>query len=209
MASVVGPLSRIGLGTVVHGPTDPDRGVRMAISRSGYVGMVGIGGGCVNVAAALDPARVNESGPAGAVEEVLTDCGLDAPGSLATARWSGTKALSTRLLRPAAFRLLVLGDAAGYTEPFTGEGMSWALEDALEAERLLAPGFGEWDGAIERAWIRSVGSRRRRDWLGRMAARVLRSPRAARAAFGLMERLPGVARKGIGMAQAPLPAVAE
>ncbi len=207
--SVVRPLSRIGLGAVVHGLGDSFRGVQMAISRSGYVGMVGIGGGCLNVAAALDPARVHESGPAPAVAGVLADCGLDVPRSLAGARWSGTKPLSRCLIRPAGFRLLVLGDAAGYTEPFTGEGMSWALEDALSAEGLLARGFGEWPNEIESDWVRSARARRRRDWLGRWAARVLRSPLAARTAFGVMERLPGVARKGIGMAQAPVGAVAE
>lgn len=209
ISSVVRPFSRIGLAAVVDGGGDPDRRVRMAISRAGYVGMVGIGDGRLNIAAALDPSRVHESGPARTVERVLADCGLDVPGSLAGARWSGTRTLTRRLARPSAFRLLVLGDAAGYTEPFTGEGMSWALEDALAAERLLLSGFGDWHEHIESDWARSVRSRRRRDWLGLLAARVLRSPLASRAAFGSMERLPGVARRGIGMAQASIGVAAE
>jgi flavin-dependent dehydrogenase len=46
-------------------------------------------------------------------------------------------------------RLFVVGDAAGYVEPFTGEGMAWALSSAV----ALAPlAVGEWRPEAARHW---------------------------------------------------------
>jgi flavin-dependent dehydrogenase len=47
--------------------------------------------------------------------------------------WLGTLPLTRRTPRPAGHRVLVVGDAAGYVEPFTGEGMAWALATASAA----------------------------------------------------------------------------
>ena len=38
-------------------------------------------------------------------------------------------------------RLLLLGDAAGYVEPFTGEGMAWGLTAATLAAPLASSGI--------------------------------------------------------------------
>jgi flavin-dependent dehydrogenase len=41
--------------------------------------------------------------------------------------------------------LFVIGDAAGYVEPFTGEGMAWALAAADGLAPLAARAVGAWD----------------------------------------------------------------
>jgi flavin-dependent dehydrogenase len=51
-------------------------------------------------------------------------------------------------------RCLVVGDAAGYVEPFTGEGIAWAMQSAMLATSLLAGSLAAWDQSIPRRWQR-------------------------------------------------------
>jgi flavin-dependent dehydrogenase len=88
--------------------------------------------------------------------------------------------------------VLVLGDAAGYVEPFTGEGMAWAMRSALAAADLAAEG---WTGAAGPRWERMhrqmVGGRQRRC---RALTMLLRAPRLVRAAVRILEHAPAFAR---------------
>ena len=106
--------------------------------------------------------------------------------------WRGTPLLTRRGGRAYADRMLVLGDRAGYAEPFTGEGISWALASAREAAALLAEG---WQPGTGRAWARA--RRRvlgRRLWWCRALTCGLRTPRLARALVALLGRAPFLAR---------------
>lgn len=207
--TIVRRLSRVGVGSVVDGWSHSVEGrvVRMAIGRFGYVGMVGVGNGRMNLAAALDPTRLRSERAPEMASRILAECRVEAPPVLSNAIWMGTPALSRRTVHPAGYRLLLVGDAAGYTEPFTGEGMAWALEDAREAERLLAGGFACWRSEIESAWAVHVRSRRRRDWFGGAMARVLASPAAVRVSMNLVARAPMLAHRGIGRVQGRRPAI--
>ena len=51
--------------------------------------------------------------------------------ALESCAWQGTRPLTRHSARLAAARVFLLGDAAGYIEPFTGEGMGWALSSAV------------------------------------------------------------------------------
>lgn len=65
----------------------------------------------------------------------------------------------------AAPGVALVGDAAGYAEPFTGEGLTWAIESAaLLAESADTPGvFGRREAArFTTAWRRAVGRAQRR-----------------------------------------------
>ncbi len=105
--------------------TATDR-VAMAIARHGYVGFVRLGTGEVHCAAALNPKWAKEcGGPARAVAALCSSCSL--PGPPITAKWHGTSILTRVRPRIESHGLLVVGDAARYGEPFTGEGMTWAL----------------------------------------------------------------------------------
>ncbi|MEA5415485.1 NAD(P)/FAD-dependent oxidoreductase, partial [Synechococcus sp. BA-132 BA5] len=89
---------------------------------------------------------------------------------------------------------LLLGDAAGYVEPFTGEGMGWALVGALAAVPLVLQGQREWSRELEWQWVRRhaqlIGSQQR---LCRGLAFALRRPGLSRALLAAVERWPPLA----------------
>jgi flavin-dependent dehydrogenase len=113
---------------------------------------------------------------------------------LAGLAWRGTPALTRRATRLAGERLFVLGDAAGYVEPFTGEGMAWALAGGLAVAPLAAEAARRWRPSLARAWAATY--RRivvRRQHVCRAAAAVLRRPLLARALVRLLARAPALA----------------
>ena len=164
----ISPRARIGAGCEL------DAGVRgygkgtihMAIGRHGYVGLVRNEAGALNLAAAFDrPHLIAAGGPAASAAAVLAEAGFDPLPEAAAASWRATPALTRRSNPPAADRVLLLGDAAGYVEPFTGEGMGWALVGALAVVPLVLQGQQEWNQGLEREWTRRharlIGTRQR------------------------------------------------
>ncbi len=100
----------------------------MACGRRGYLGLVRLEDGRLNLAAALDPCWMRVcGGPGPAAARLLAEVGWPPVPNLAEQNWRGTPALTRQARRRAAERLFLIGDAAGYIEPFTGEGMAWAL----------------------------------------------------------------------------------
>ena len=205
--SLVTTGSRIGVGSV--GPAGllalPPGTITMAIGRAGYVGVVRVEEDQVHVAAALDPHFIRQSGsPGRSVVSVLEDAGVQAGGAFDSLDWLGTLPLTRRTPRPVGHRVLLVGDAAGYVEPFTGEGMAWALATAGAATPFIQRGLRAWDEPLEREWLATCDAltgRQRRTC--RMIARTLRTPWAVRVAIGLLARWPAlahpvVARLGAG-----------
>lgn len=140
MRDTVSPRSRIGVGTTIehHGPFPADA-IQMACGRDGYVGVVRVSGTRLNVAAAFTPEAVRASGGPGELAwRTLLDAGLEPLDALRTARWSGTPRLTRTLGRVACRRMIAVGDAAGYVEPFTGEGIAWAADSAAVAASIAA-----------------------------------------------------------------------
>jgi len=173
-------------------PLPPGR-VRMVIGREGYVGMVRLGDGTVDVAAAIAPGSVRALGAEGAVCALLGEVGLALEGTRLEG-WRGTPTLDRRPERVAEPRVLRIGDALGYVEPFTGEGIGWALRSALDVVPLALRGVGCWDSALERAWTRYAAARADRDRRAcRAVAWGLRRPRVVHAALGALGRWPGLA----------------
>ena len=196
MRTRVAAGSRLGAGcTVASYPDAYGPGtIHMAVGRSGYVGLVRMRGGLLNVAAAFDRAFVRaRGGPAGAAAAVLDEAGAPAVPALAGASWQGTVALTRRTRPVAGHRLFLIGDAAGYVEPFTGEGMGAALTSALAAAPLIARGASAWDASLAAEWTRLhrrlVG---RPELLCRGLTSALRHPWLARAAFEVATRSPAV-----------------
>jgi flavin-dependent dehydrogenase len=174
--------SRFGVSAILAcAPSGLDEPVvHMTVGGSGYVGAVRLPGGRVNLAAALDPARTRRlGGPARAAAAILESAGLDAAG-VWSARWRGTPAL-TRSRRVQSGRVFVIGDAAGYVEPFTGEGMTWAITGALGVVPHVQAAVAA-PVAVAESWPaeyrRLLGTRHRA--CGVVAA-LVRSPRLVRA----------------------------
>lgn len=195
--------SRIGAGLVLPAaPADYREGtIYMACGRGGYAGMVRLEDGRLDVAAALDPIHVKESGgPGPAVAALLANAGLPAIGELAAQPWRGTPRLTRRRLRLGARRLLVLGDAAGYVEPFTGEGIAWALASALALAPLAAQAARSWSDRFVEQW-EAIHARRlgRRQRTCRMVTRLLRRPALTRATVSLLALAPALANPVVSL----------
>jgi menaquinone-9 beta-reductase len=177
----------------------------MAVGRRGYVGLVRVEDGRLNVAAAFEGDFLRGHARAGgAAAAVLAEAGFPAVAALDGADWLGTVPLTRRTRPLAAERVFWLGDAAGYVEPFTGEGMGWALTAAHAVTPLALRAIGRWDPALPHAWSalhrRLVGRRQR---LCRGLALLLRHPWPARLALELAARAPGMAGLLIDRVNAP------
>jgi flavin-dependent dehydrogenase len=159
----------------------------------GYAGAVRLPSGEVDVAAALDPTAARRAGgPAALVGAVVAGCGRRISGSAAH-RWKGTPELTRRRLWVARDRVICVGDAAGYIEPFTGEGMSWAIEGAAAAARAAGDIISCGDAAPWRRTLAdAVGGHQRRC---RSVAAMLRYPRATMYALRAASRVPGMRRR--------------
>jgi len=189
--------SRLGAGVILNtAPPCYRTGIiYMACGAGGYVGMVRLEDQRLNVAAAFDSARVKQAGGLGEqAAAVLAEAGLPPVPGLAYSSWRGTPLL-TRCVRPRAFhRIFLLGDAAGYVEPFTGEGMAWALASAVALAPLAYRACRHWDPSISRKWsylYRNQVTRRQR--VCRAVAQVLRRPALIRILAGTLANAPGLA----------------
>ena len=191
----VEPRSRFGVAaTLPSGALDVPPGHLWMMSHAdGYVGAVRLPTGEVDVAAALDPAAARRAGgPAALIAAVIAGCGSLLADSAAH-RWKGTPALTRRRAWVARGRVICVGDAAGYVEPFTGEGMSWAIEGAVVAARIAPEIASSGDAAPwTRALADAIGAHQRRC---RRVAAMLRFPRATMCALRAASRVPGMRRR--------------
>jgi flavin-dependent dehydrogenase len=207
--SEVAAGSRIGAGCVVDDFPDAYRegSIFMAVGRRGYVGLVRVEDGGLNIAAAFEGDFVRSTGRAGlTAASVLAEAGFPAIAALDHADWHGTVPLTRRTRPIAAEGVFLIGDAAGYVEPFTGEGMGWALTGARAVTPLAlrAIALDRWDPSLARSWTaihRKLVGRRQR--LCRVLAILLRHPWPARFALELAARAPGLARPFIHRVNAP------
>lgn len=196
-ASRVARRSRVGLGAAIASSLNLyEAGViHMAVGRQGYAGLVRTEDDHLNVAAAIDRDYVRaKGGPGPAIAAILGQANLPIPQSLATARWQGTPPLTRCTPRLAERRLFVLGDAAGYVEPFTGEGIAWALAAAAAVAPLASQACTAWDDRLAEAWSRRFAQLiRRRQLVCRLLAVSLRHPWAVGTAWNGLAAMPGLA----------------
>lgn len=136
--SRVAPGSLIGISAVLNEDSIPldDGAVFMACSKNGYVGSIRQEDGKIELAAAVQPLFLKSAGTAGAcAEKILSACGIKSKLNLSDAQWQGTPPLLRNRSRLSGPHFFILGDASGYIEPFTGEGIYWAL---LQARKLVS-----------------------------------------------------------------------
>lgn len=194
----VAPGSRIGLGTTVaEFPDCYEPGtIYLAVGREGYVGLVRTGETELNVAAAVDASFVKRvGGPAQAAVRLMESARSPLVPALANADWNGTPTLTRTPSAVAGHRLLLLGDSTGYVEPFTGEGMAWALGAAELVIPLVREGVESWNSKIIEAWTdlchRTIGSRQK--WC-RLLSGLVRRPWAALPVMTILSLFPALAR---------------
>ncbi len=195
-ASTAAPGARIGLGVEVDDPAYPvERGdLHMAVGRAGYVGLVRIETGALNVAAAVDAQALRSAAPHEVASAVLAEAGLPPLGASARQVWRGTPPLMRTAEAVGAERLFRLGDAAGYVEPFTGEGICWALGDGRAAGAVALRAMEGWRGELLDTWRTYRRERRRSsERLCRTLASALRHPLLVDAAVASLRLAPALA----------------
>jgi flavin-dependent dehydrogenase len=189
--------SRLGAGVLTQDFPDFYRQpiIFMACGTGGYVGLVQLEDGRLNIAAALDPDGVKQADGLGeAAARVLEESLLPPIPGLANLSWRGTPLLTRSASVPASERVFLVGDAAGYVEPFTGEGIAWALASAAAVGPLAYRASRRWDAALARQWsTRYRQTILRRQWLCRSVAYTLRHPALTRVVVRILSKAPSLA----------------
>jgi flavin-dependent dehydrogenase len=189
--------ARIGAGTTLaDAPRDYGPNIiHMAIGSGGYVGIVRLEDERLNVAAALGVDYVRSlRGLAAAATHIIEESGLPSIPALRNHRWQGTPPLTRRYEPPPSTPLFLIGDAAEYVEPFTGEGMAWALISGATVVEHVVAALNGAGPAAQAAWRRHsrslLGWRKRRC---RWIARALRHPRLTALSVRLLSARPQLA----------------
>jgi menaquinone-9 beta-reductase len=174
--------ARLGqrVGLTYHVP-DPEptalRDARMRVIRDGYVGVAPVAGGRVNVGIVLGrswQAAVARRGARAVADSIVAGIppmAEDAAGwrdGAPTDAVVGAWPLAHRVSRRAGANWLLVGDAAGFLDPFTGEGIHRALVSAeLGAAAIHARSRGRGGGlaAYERAMARRFRAKDIASWL--------------------------------------------
>ena len=128
------PESPIGVSLHVAGRVEPGV-IHMIVDRSGYVGLVQLPGGVVDVAGAL---WIADKSPVRTMTRMIDNSPIEltvAPERLTGGPWTTPPLRRQRLA--AAGRVIAIGDAHRYVEPFTGEGMTWAMQSGIFAAETL------------------------------------------------------------------------
>lgn len=189
----------IGLGACWQAPLacEVDEGVHMSVGRSGYVGLVRTGSGRILLAAAIDPGALKKDSPREAVLNVLREAKGPDPGIPEDVNWRGTPPLTRTSPRAWGRRMFLVGDSAGYIEPFTGQGMSWAMQSALAVVPfVLRATATHWNDICGTDWQcaqhRLLG---RQQWMCRAVAMLMRYPNVVAWSLCALRHFPlGIAR---------------
>jgi flavin-dependent dehydrogenase len=172
---------RVGLTWHVRDPRDASRDARLIVVRDGYVGLAPVPGERSNIGIVLGPTwrrQLAEDGAAKTVRQVLD---MIPPTEDDPVRWAdaepceriaGASPLGGRVTRRAGPGWFLVGDAAGFLDPFTGEGLhralvstelaAWAVEAALGFEGRAAAGAAV---AYDRAMRRRFATKDAVSWL--------------------------------------------
>jgi flavin-dependent dehydrogenase len=150
---------------------------RMCVVRDGYVGIAPVPGGRVNIGIVLGPTwrpELRTEGARSVVRRILTAI---APSADDPAEWherqpcepiAGTSPLGARVTRRSGAGWLLVGDAAGFLDPFTGEGLHRAListELAAAAIDATLNGRSEALDSYDRAMRRRFATKDVVSWI--------------------------------------------
>ena len=148
--------SRIGVQCLIpesQATEFSDGQLHMLVGHQGYVGICKTDGGMLDVAAAIDPSCIQSSGGIQQVVQwILTECGTKEIELPEKDQWLATPSLTRCSSRVSGHRAFLIGDAIGYVEPFTGEGMSWAMASAESVMPIIAK-------IVVHGWTDDMGTR--------------------------------------------------
>jgi flavin-dependent dehydrogenase len=164
---------RIALVAHYRGVEDVGDCGEMHVERDGYAGLADVGGGLTNVAVVVPARRGREiavEGPTAFFERWLRAHAQLAPRFTRGERASpvlATGPFASHARRAWAPGVALVGDAADFFDPFTGEGMYAALRGGeMLAAHLLAAGDAADRGAVDHA-LRAYDRARREEFGGK------------------------------------------
>ncbi len=195
--------ARIGIGALL--PADacdvPVGEVRLAVAAEGYAGAARLEDGSIDVAAAVDAHALTRFGAPALIARIVRAAGGPAYARLEDAIWRGTVPLARKRGPAAAWRVFAIGDAAGYVEPFSGEGIAWALRGARALAPIAHAAVGRYSPDVRELWqcerARHLDARQRA--CARIAA-LVRSPLAVSILAQAARAAPRLATRGVGRA---------
>lgn len=196
------PSSRIGVQTTVVNQDDRFRPgtIYMTVAAAGYVGLTVLEANRLNLAAAVDLAAVREHGAGEVCRRIVAESGIPYPVDVQDAIWHATAALTRSRRSHALHRVFLIGDAAGYVEPFTGEGMAAAIRSARLVGPLVEQSLSQWHPRLIGDWNRIIQAEvTRRQWICRGLSQIVRRPNVVRLGIGVASRVPALGRMVVRM----------
>lgn len=161
-----GRLRRLALVSHAQGVRDMQPLGEMHVRPWGYVGLAPVDAGLVNVSVVVDLERATR--PAGSAEDWFHEMLGAVPAVAARLREArfvtpvlAVGPFARRTSRATGDRVLLVGDAADFYDPFTGDGIYAALRGASLASELLLGGLLEHD-RLGRAHLARYDTERRR-----------------------------------------------
>lgn len=150
--------AKIGLGAIsdfCQIPYSLDEGViRMHLIKGAYLGETKLADGSVVYGAAI-------------MKSLLRNCeslprlvnNLFSLPHLQNLKWHGTPILQSTPKSVGEGSCIRIGDAAGYVEPFTGQGMTWAIQSAVLAADLITDELENSSGLLAVRWKKVLRSK--------------------------------------------------
>lgn len=165
---------RIGAQAHIIAPPKFGERIELRFFADGYCGLAPIGGGLLNVCAVARPARMP------ALQKSLAR-----HFSLGDVEWRTVTPLARGDACSSRENLFLIGDAARVVEPFTGEGIFYALASGELAAAHIVRGSTIRDFEKERAKLY-----RGRLWVNRLARSAVLHPQIASHALTMLRRSP-------------------
>jgi flavin-dependent dehydrogenase len=177
----------------------------MACAPRGYVGVTHVEAGQIELAAAFAPEFLRDCSSLGAAaNQVLQAAGMSPVVDAEAFTWRGTPALTSVAPEVTAERLFAIGDATGYVEPFTGEGIAWAMTAAVQVVPLVERATESWSTDLADQWRQQAAQiSRRQQRFCRLMSRLLRHPLGVQATLGLLSVVPQLATPFVRWRDAP------
>jgi len=156
---------------------------RMCVLQDGYIGLAPVPDGRINVGIVLGRSwsdRLRRDGATTVAASVLASVGVHGDGATPLPvldRVAGIRPVSAAVRRRSGDRWLLVGDAAGFLDPFTGEGIHRALASAELAAPVIHDVLSGRPGASLAAYDGAMRARfRTKDVVSRVVQAFLGHP---------------------------------
>lgn len=141
---------RVGLVAHYQDVAGNDHGGDMYVTADGYAGLAPLEDGLTNIAVVVPEARVRQR--SGSIDDLFEDRLAAIPelhwrleGAVQVGKVRGIGRLGHRVRQPAGDGYLLVGDAAAFLDPFTGDGIYEALRGALLAAPVISRALASGD----------------------------------------------------------------